>query len=150
MAENINEALEEVGFKNLGVKARPGLVVLRRTRMPAVLVEVGFINSDVDNQLLDEKFDETAQAIADGILETIVPEEEMKEMLYRVQVGLFRNRDNAQRLNYELLEQGYPSFIMFDDGFYKVQVGAFRELQNAIRMEQQLRQAGYSTLVTTR
>ena len=48
MAENINEQLEAVGFVNLGVKERPGLVVLRRTRMPAVLVEVGFINSDTE------------------------------------------------------------------------------------------------------
>ena len=39
--------------------------------MPAVLVEVGFINTDADNQLLDERFEETAQAIADGILQTI-------------------------------------------------------------------------------
>lgn len=150
MAENINEQLENIGFRNLGVKARPGLVVLRRTKMPALLVEVGFINSDVDNQLLDEKFKETTQAIANGILETLMPKEEIEEMLYRVQVGLFRIRNNAQRLNYELLEQGYPSFVMFDDGYYKVQVGAFRELQNAIRMEQRLRQAGYETLVTTR
>ena len=40
MAENINSALEDVGFKNLGVKARPGLVVLRRTKMPALLVDL--------------------------------------------------------------------------------------------------------------
>lgn len=52
MAQNINDQLESVGFVNLGVKERPGLVVLRRTQMPAVLVEVGFINSDVDNQIL--------------------------------------------------------------------------------------------------
>jgi len=32
MAENINEQLEGIGFVNLGVKARPGLVVLRRTK----------------------------------------------------------------------------------------------------------------------
>lgn len=54
MAENINEQLEDIGFVNLGVKARPNLVVLKRTKMPAVLVEVGFINSDVDNKLFDE------------------------------------------------------------------------------------------------
>ena len=71
MAENINEQLEAIGFVNLGVKERPGLVVLRRTRMPAVLVEAGFINSDTDNQLFDENFDDIALAIAEGILDTL-------------------------------------------------------------------------------
>ena len=71
MAENINANLETVGFVNLGVKARPNLVVLKRTKMPAVLVEVGFLNSNTDNQLFDENFDDIALAIADGILETL-------------------------------------------------------------------------------
>lgn len=71
LAANINEQLEQVGFVNLGVNERPNLVVLNRTQMPAVLVEVGFINTDADNQLLDERFEETAQAIAEGILQTI-------------------------------------------------------------------------------
>ena len=71
LAANINEQMEQVGFVNLGVNERPNLVVLNRTQMPAVLVEVGFINTDADNQLLDERFEETAQAIADGILQTI-------------------------------------------------------------------------------
>lgn len=71
LAENINEELEKVGFKNLGVQERPNLVVLNRTQMPSVLVEVGFINTDADNKLLDDKFNFVAQAIADGILKTI-------------------------------------------------------------------------------
>lgn len=71
LAENINIRLEEVGFVNHGVNERPNLVVLNRTQMPAVLVEVGFINTDADNQLFDERFDEIAQAIADGILATV-------------------------------------------------------------------------------
>ncbi len=71
MATNINKQLEEVGYRNINVQERPNLAVLRRTKMPAVLVEAGFINSDVDNQLFDSKFNETAQAIADGIDETI-------------------------------------------------------------------------------
>ena len=54
MAENINRELEEAGFENLGVKERPGLVVLRRTKMPAVLVEAGFINNGEDNRIFDE------------------------------------------------------------------------------------------------
>lgn len=174
MAENINAQLAKVGFENLGVKARPGLVVLRRTRMPALLVEVGFLNTDKDNMLFDERFDEIAQAIADGILMTLdirnteypgtnanpsgsTPPADMgstdspeNEMLYRVQVGLFRNKENADRLNYELLNAGYPSFILHDGEFYKVQVGAYAHLVNAVIMEQRLRKAGYPTFITTK
>lgn len=70
VAENINSQLEEVGYMNLGIEERPRLIVLNSTQMPAVLVEVGFINSDTDNRLFDEKFNETAQAIANGIAES--------------------------------------------------------------------------------
>ncbi len=71
IAANINRQLELVGFVNHGVNERTNLAVLRRTNMPAVLVEVGFINTDRDNMLFDSRFNETAQAIADGILMSI-------------------------------------------------------------------------------
>ena len=71
MAENINGALSELGFRNLGVKARPGLVVLRRTKMPALLIETGFLNNEQDNTLYDEKQEEIARAIADAVLGTL-------------------------------------------------------------------------------
>lgn len=67
VAENINRELEKVGYINLGVEERPRLIVLNSTQMPAVLVEVGFINSENDNELFVEKFEETANAIAEGI-----------------------------------------------------------------------------------
>ena len=71
LAENINARLEQVGYENQGVNERPDLVVLNQTQMPSVLVEVGFINTDADNRLLDERFQETARAIAEGILATV-------------------------------------------------------------------------------
>ena len=71
LARNITDQLVQVGYEDQGVNERTNLVVLNRTEMPSVLVEVGFINTDADNQLFDERFDETANAIAQGILETI-------------------------------------------------------------------------------
>lgn len=71
LAYNINDELEDIGFENQGVNERTNLAVLRRTQMPAVLVEVGFINTDADNALFDARFNDIAEAIADGILETI-------------------------------------------------------------------------------
>ena len=112
MAENINEQLEDIGFVNLGVKARPNLVVLKRTKMPAVLVEVGFINSDVDNKLFDENFEEIAQAIAYGILDTLESNHEVESPGYEVQVGAYRNERYAQNLLEELLEQDFPAYIV--------------------------------------
>ena len=155
MAENINGALGELGFHNLGVHARPGLVVLRKTRMPALLIETGFINTEEDNARFDQQFDEIAQAIAYAILGSLEEEEIQEESaetspLYRVQVGLFREKQNADNLLYELQDMGYPAFLLQEDGFYKVQVGAFRILSNAIKMEQRLRQDGFSTWITTR
>lgn len=74
MARNINRQLSYLGFQNLGVTERPNLIVLNSTEMPAVLVEVGFINTDADNVLFDVEFDAIAQAIAYGILESIYME----------------------------------------------------------------------------
>lgn len=71
MAVNINDQLSRIGMNNLGITERPNLTVLKRTNMPAVLVEVGYVNTDADNVFFDTHFDAIANAIAQGILETI-------------------------------------------------------------------------------
>ena len=74
----------------------------------------------------------------------------VNEALYRVQVGAYRNKDNADRMLNSLLVDGFPAFIVYDDGLYKVQVGAYRNLSNAIAMEYKLRQYRYNTYITTK
>lgn len=159
MARNINNNISKLGFINRGVIERPNLVVLKRTKMPAILVEAGFIDNDKDNVLFDEQFNAIANAIAEGIIETIGAgcEYENNEYennvparkLYRVQVGSFRNREYADELLNELKDEGYPAFIVIEDGLYKVQSGAYAVLDNAVRMEDKLRRAGYNTFITT-
>lgn len=144
VAENINAELAEIGFKNLGVKERPNLVVLKRTNMPAVLVEAGFIDNEADNALYDANFDAVAQAIADGITNTLGVEQ---PRLYKVQVGLFRLQRNAERLKEELAAEGFDSYIALEDGYYKVFSGVFENIDNARRQEQLLKEAGYATLI---
>ena len=161
IAESIDQQLETVGFRDLGVKARPNLVVLKRTKMPAVLVEVGFINSDVDNELFDANFEDIALAIADGILDVLrsqglVPEEGTgggntpggsTAPGYRVQVGAFRNQQYAGRLLNELLEQDYPAYLIDSGDYIRVQVGDYADMDQAVEMERRLKRDGYQTVL---
>lgn len=78
LAKNIMDALESAevqkvrGVKN-GTAGNPDIsyTVVGRTEMPACLVELGFIDDETDNALLDSHWDAYVQAIADGILQTV-------------------------------------------------------------------------------
>lgn len=146
LAENINQELKQSGWNDLGIIERPGLIVLRKTEMPAVLVEVGFLDHETDNQRFDEHFEHTVQAIAEGILKTLNTQEEQPEY-YQIQVGAYADKDLAQGLLSQLQAAGYPAFLVAQDGLYKVRVGAYLNLDNAAWMEKTLRMAGYPTLL---
>ncbi len=158
MAQNINEQLETIGFVNLGVQARPNLVVLKRTQMPAVLVEVGFINSETDNTLFDQNFDAIALAIAEGILDTLdhpsvdddVDNDMDDDIEYTVQTGAYRNLRYAEELLMELREMDFPARIERGDDYYRVRVGEFDDLEDAALMERRLKRAGYPTIIVTK
>ena len=57
------------GLKNRGIVYRPGLYVLRKTAMPAVLVELGFITNPVDAELMAYSPGLFAEGIYRGVLQ---------------------------------------------------------------------------------
>ena len=57
------------GLRNRGVVTRSGLYVLRKTRMPAVLLELGFITNPNDARLMHDEPELFAEAIYNGLLE---------------------------------------------------------------------------------
>ena len=60
--------VETVGTKNNGVRARPGLFVLKRTQMPAILVELGYLSNPADAEKLKDDRYAFALGIYRGIL----------------------------------------------------------------------------------
>ena len=72
LADNIQKALVNVGFKNRGVKTAD-FYVLKHTKAPAILLEVGFIDHTADNLLFDQQFNKIATAIANAILNAPAP-----------------------------------------------------------------------------
>ena len=87
--------------------------VLRKTKMTSALTEMAFITNPEDAKLLRNKQNEFAEAIAIGILNYLgitykVKKQENKKPssggLYKVQVGAFSNKKNAENLVNEILD----------------------------------------------
>lgn len=69
LGENILEGLAEAtGLRNRGMKVRPSLYVLKKTTMPSVLVELGFITNARDAFLMRDRPELFARGIYQGIL----------------------------------------------------------------------------------
>lgn len=64
----VNEIVRRLGTKNNGIYVRPSLYVLRRTNMPAVLIELAYLSNEGDAALLADKPYEFAYAIYVGLL----------------------------------------------------------------------------------
>ncbi|MBO5294913.1 MAG: N-acetylmuramoyl-L-alanine amidase [Clostridia bacterium] len=70
LGEDIVQNLSQTtGLRDRGMKVRPGLYVLRRTNMPAVLVEMGFISNPTDASLMNNNPELFARGIYNGIVE---------------------------------------------------------------------------------
>lgn len=69
LAEHVLRGIVSVaGTKDNGVRINPSLYVLRRTRMPAILVELAYLSDFEDRQrLIDDQYG-FAEGIYDGLL----------------------------------------------------------------------------------
>ena len=99
--------------KNRGLKTN-NLHMTRETIMPSVLIELGFITNVTDKNLIINNKENFAIAITRGILSYygITYETETNDKLYRVQVGAFKEKANAEKLSNELKQKGYDAFIV--------------------------------------
>ncbi|TMI97578.1 MAG: SPOR domain-containing protein [Bacillati bacterium ANGP1] len=68
-------------------------------------------------------------------------------VLYRVQVGAYISRENAEARAAKLREEGFDAYVTQSGTLYKVQVGAFAIRENAERLAGELKAAGYEVLI---
>jgi N-acetylmuramoyl-L-alanine amidase len=80
LAQKIQNELVSVGFANRGVK-EANFHVLRETKAPAVLIEIGFIDNSLDNALFDSKRADIAKGIAKAILSHLGIRDKVAEAL---------------------------------------------------------------------
>lgn len=101
--------------------AKANLQEVRQTTMPAVLMECGFMDSttDVPVILTDAYAEQVATACVEVIVKrggltkkqpTSVPQTE-SGTIYRVQVGAYKDKVNAEKLVTALKKDGYDAYI---------------------------------------
>lgn len=127
LAQKIQAGLVSVGFVNRGVKTA-NYHVLRETRCPAVLIEIGFIDNSLDNNIFDCKRNEIIREIVKVILEQLginYKENKSNEVtthqkqqatsgqtLYRVMAGSYAQSENAEKQLKKLKSAGFDACIM--------------------------------------
>ena len=68
---------------------------------------------------------------------------------YYIQVGLFRQPQNAVYLMGRLRQQGYPVIWHRVSGLIAIWIGPYTTLDEAVRAQRELHGAGYDTLIVT-
>jgi len=89
----------------------------------------------------------TGYASAQYITLNPVPEQPATLAWYRVQVGAYTKKSNADAMSTTLNLAGYDTFVAFANGYHKVQTGAFTNKANAERLAEELKQKGFDVMI---
>lgn len=119
LAENILLEIVKVGQNSRGAKIRKNSQgkdyygFIRETSAPAVIVECAFVDNAQDLKTLATESDRqrVGQAIAKGVLKTLGVEIQ-GERLYRVQVGAYLLKSNAEDMQKKIKAVGFDAFIV--------------------------------------
>ena len=120
LASQVSSAISKAsGLKNRGGKERKGLYVLKNTNKPMLLIEVCFCDSSYDVQKYQENFDSICVAIIEALTDKVymsrpvsVPDKNTNDKIYRVQVGAYKIKSNAEEMQQKLKNLGIDSIIV--------------------------------------
>lgn len=143
-----SNVIQAVDFADRGRKTA-NFHVLRESAMPALLTENGFIDTVADaNKLKTNSFIQSlARGYANGLEQAFNLKKTSSSRLYKVQVGAFKVKENADSLASSAEAKGFDTIVLLKDGLYKVQIGAFSSKDNADALAARARNAGFDAIV---
>src|SRR5690606_13559337 len=145
--------LKAYGLKSRGLK-KANFHMVRESAMPAILIEGGFMDSTVDiKKMRDDKvLDAAGKAIAEALAVYFGLKKKKKKpaapsKLYRVQIGAYSVKANADAQAAKAKRAGYSPYIAREGGLYKVQIGAYSVKANADKMASELKRKGFNVYI---
>ena len=120
LAENILAEIVKVGQNSRGAKIRKNSSgkdyygFIRETSAPAVIVECAFVDNSTDLTILSTESQKKSmgEAIAKGVLKTLGVEIQGEKRYYKVQVGAYLYRENAEDMQRKIKSVGFDAFIV--------------------------------------
>ena len=121
LANNILDEVIKIGQNSRGAKikknanGRDYYAFIRDTAAPAVIVECAFLDNKKDVQIIDTAAEQKKMgvAIAKGILKTLgITYKAPATKVYRVQVGAYTQKANADAMLKKLKADGYSGIIV--------------------------------------
>ena len=120
LAENILAEIVKTGQNSRGIKTRVNsqgkdyYAFIRNTTCPATIVECCFIDNASDLQILstEGKRKEMGVAIAKGILKTLGVAYQSEKGYWKVQVGAYLYKENAEAMQKKIKAVGFDAFIV--------------------------------------
>ena len=106
---NINTRIPSL--KDRGIKTA-NYYVLKYTKANAILIECGFITNNKDYEILMNNIDNYSLAITQSIVTFLGLKQIDNRELYRVVVGSYSVKDNAQNMVNQLEKDGYKPCII--------------------------------------
>lgn len=101
-----------------------------------------------------KRFIDMVQSELDALKAPEAPESgeksEQGKTLYRVQVGAYTKRANAEAMKKRVEKAGFEAYMVTIDGLYKIQVGAYAIKENAEAMYKRICKAGFDAFITSR
>lgn len=142
--------------KDDGIKVRTDLAEITGTKAMCVYVECEF--HDTYGSWIDKNTDALGKAIAKGICDaegksftdaTVIskPSASQNTGLYKVQVGAYSEKSNAEQCVKNLKAKGFDGYAYQSGNLYKVQAGAFQDETNAEELASKLASAGFDCYV---
>ena len=107
----VSDIANSANLINRGVKISKTFNFLKNTTKKSILIEICFVDSQADVNKYKANFENICRAIVKGLTGKMYVDEPKNDTIYRVQVGAFSKKENAEKLQKELISKGYNAII---------------------------------------